>query len=88
MANMLIRKVSTSVHHVIKKNTSKNYLSMNQGMIFFMIAIMKQLQKEREECRKHQRAFEQMEKIRKELFETYGTFDDSTKLIREDRDKR
>lgn len=42
--------------------------------------------KERE--RRQKEAFKRIDKVRKELHEKYGKFDDSTKLIREDRDSR
>ena len=86
MSAILIRGLSPSIRSRIQRLASDENLSINQAVIQLLKSALTQLEKNWEENRERKDVFDRIEKLRAELHEKYGKFDDSTKLIREDRD--
>ena len=88
MINVLVRGLPERYHRKIEKIASRENWSVNQTLIRLITQALEQFESEREKDRQRHEAFRRVEEIRKEIYEKYGSFDDSTKLIREDRDSR
>ena len=88
MNAILVRGLPQAVRKRIQKLASAENLSLNQAVIRLLMAALKRLNEDRQEGLRRQEVFERIERLRLKLRQRYGKFDDSTKLIREDRDSR
>ncbi len=88
MSDILIRGVSKRVHERVQKIAKLQNVSVNQVLIQLITKAIEE-RKDREEAEKERtEIFERARRLRDKIRKKYGTFDDSTKLIREDRDSR
>ena len=88
MSAILIRGLSPAIRRRIQKLASEENLSLNQAVLQLLkTAIVQKEEKDEAESRRKE-VFERIEKLREEIRERYGKFDDSTKLIRKERDSR
>jgi plasmid stability protein len=88
MSNLLIRGLPSKVHQKIKKLAVVENLSVNQEVICLLAAALEQAETEKEREARRRDAFRRIREIREENYRIYGLSEDSTKLIREDRDTR
>ena len=88
MSAILIRGLSPAIRRRIQKLAFHENLSLNQAVIQLLKTALERMEKREEEEQRRKEVFERIEKLRAELHEKYGKFDDSTKLIREDRESR
>lgn len=80
MANIYIRSFPTASFKNLKDRARRNRRSVTQEAARI-------LEEALEEQTRVQRVWEQIDLIRKRLLRQYGSFSDSTLLIREDRDR-
>lgn len=88
MSDLLIRGLSREVHRQIQKIAEEENLSVNQLLVRLLVHAVRRTQEKKEEQGRRREAFRRLEEMREKLHKKYGKFDDSTKLIREDRDSR
>lgn len=88
MSNVLIRGLPRLLYREIQKRAGSQNLSANQLMIRYLQQAADGDMEKEEEKAKRKDVFRRIEKLREELYEKYGPFEDSAKLIREDRDSR
>ncbi|OGW84459.1 MAG: hypothetical protein A3C35_02920 [Omnitrophica bacterium RIFCSPHIGHO2_02_FULL_46_11] len=88
MSDVLIRGISRPIHIRIQKFAQSRNLSVNQMLIELIERAVKNFEEVEEQEKSRQEAFERARRLREEIYRKYGKFDDSTKLIREDRDNR
>lgn len=88
MSNILIRGIPKPIHVQVQRLAKSNNLSVNQALLQLIRTALEQTQRKNEEEEQRANAFNRLQRIRAQLHEKYGKFDDSTKLIREERDKR
>ncbi len=88
MSDILVRGLPTRVHQKIQRLARRQNLSLNQAVLQLIATALEKAEKEKEEKERRKGAFGRLMKLREELYRKYGEFDDSTKLIREDRDSR
>lgn len=88
MGDILIRGVPRQTRSRIQRKAESQNLSMNQFLLRFIQENLREEETEEEKRRRHEEAFRRMDEIRGRLRRKYGRFDDSTKLIREDRESR
>lgn len=86
--NILIRGLSKRIHDRIQKLAKARNASVNQTLVRLIEDEIERQNGEIDQEQRHRRAFERIDQLREELRKKYGKFDDSTKLIREDRDSR
>ena len=88
MSAILIRGLSPAVRRRIQKLASQENLSVNQAMIQLLKIALERKEEKDEAEQSRKEVFERIEKLREEISRKYGKFDESWKLIREDRDSR
>ncbi len=88
MSDLLIRGLSPRVHQKIQKLAVSENLSVNQEVIRLIAMALEQAEKNRDIEERRAEAFRRIHEIREENFRKFGLSEDSTKLIREDRDSR
>ena len=88
MGDVLIRGLSSRVRSRIQKLAKSENLSVNQVFLKLISLSVERLEKEEEEEERRKEAFHRVAELREELHRKYGKFEDSAKLIREDRDNR
>ncbi len=88
MSNLLIRGLPPRVHQKIQKLAVVENLSVNQEVIRLISMALEQAETEKEREARRRDAFQRIREIREENYRIYGLSEDSTKLIREDRDSR
>lgn len=88
MSNILVRGIPKRIHNRIQKIAKLQNLSINQTLIQLITAAIEEQKDKRETEKERTEVFERVRRLRNEIRKKYGTFDDSTKLIREDRDSR
>lgn len=88
MSDILIRGVPQRIHQEIQKKAASQNLSVNQLLIQIIKADLERGESEREKGVRRSEAFHRIEKLREEILRQYGPQEDSTKIIREFRDKR
>ncbi len=86
MGDMLIRGLSKRIHERIQKLAKSRNASVNQTVLKMIHDDLERMDKGIDEEERRARAFERTRQLREEIWKKYGKFDDSTKLIREDRD--
>lgn len=88
MSDMLIRGLPPTARRSIEEIAHEENLSLNQIVIRLIQEAIEQKRKAEEDEEQREKVFRRLDAIRERLHRKYGTFDDSTKLIREDRDSR
>lgn len=88
MKAFLVRKIPRKIRHHIEKCSSSQGLSMNQYFVQVMIRSEGKIEFPDEPLQDRDELFRRIDEFREEMYRKYGSFDDSTKLIREDRDTR
>ena len=88
MSDFLIRGIPPKVHREIQHMADDENLSVNQFLVRGIMEMVKKMGEQKAEKEKREEVFRRLEEIREKLQRKYGSFDDSTKLIREDRDNR
>ena len=88
MSNLLVRGISPIVYRKIQKMAQKENLSMNQAIIRLIASGLEGVETEEEREKQLRETFRRLKEIREANFRKYGRSEDSTKLIREDRDSR
>ncbi len=88
MSNLLIRGLPPKVHQKIQRLAIVENLSVNQEVIRLIAMALEQAEKDREIEERRAEAFRRIREIREENYQKYGLSEDSTKLIRKDRDSR
>lgn len=88
MKTFLVRKISNMAHRRIRKKSRLEHISMNQLLVRFLIQVLEIGAGGRREIENRNNPFRRLEELRERLHRKYGKMEDSTKLIREDRDTR
>lgn len=88
MSDILIRGIPSRVHHEIQRLAEMENLSLNQFLVRQLVVMVKRNGEKEAEEERRKDVFRRIDELREELYRKYGRFDDSTKLIREDRDSR
>ena len=86
MSNVLVRGIPKRVHDRIQKLAQSKNLSVNQALIQLIEKAIEHLEEKDNQERERAEVFRRVEELRERLRREYGKFDDSTKLVREDRD--
>lgn len=88
MSNMLIRGIPPRVRREIQRLADREDLSVNQFLVRQLVEMVKNNRDQKAEEERRKDVFRRIEEIRERLYRKYGKMEDSTKLIREDRDSR
>ncbi|HXV27923.1 MAG TPA: hypothetical protein VD913_03065, partial [bacterium] len=88
MSNLLIRGLQPRIRREIQKLAEAENLSINQEVLRLIAWALEQAEKQRVMEEERAEAFRRIREIREANFRKYGVTEDSTKLIREDRDSR
>lgn len=88
MSNLLLRGLSGKEHARLRHQAYSQNLSVNQYMLKLIRSTLNRPDKDQEKEARHAEAFRRLDEMRERLHRKYGLMDDSTKLIREDRDSR
>ena len=86
--NILIRGIPVMIYRKIQKKAEEKDLSINQMLNRFIVDAMEGEEKKREQEEQRREAYHRIKQLQAEMGRKYGTFDDSTKIIREMRDTR
>ena len=86
MSDLLIRGLPQKIHRAIQRKAESQNVSINQLLIQMIKADLQRGETEQEEEARRKEAFRRIRELREENFRQFGLSDDSTKLIREDRD--
>lgn len=86
MSNFLIRGIPSRLQRQIQQWADKENLSVNQLFIRLVREAIGSRKKMEEEEEKKKDVFQRIEELREKIYRRHGLLDDSTKLIREDRD--
>lgn len=88
MSQVLIRRVPRFAYAQLQRISRLQDLSRNQLLVRLMIATIKNNLQNKDDRERHSENFRKLLELRREIYEAHGRFDDSTALIREDRDSR
>lgn len=88
MSNILLRGLSPARKRDIERLANSKNLSLNQMFLEVIKAGLERWDKEREAETRRLDVFRRIRKFQKEMGRKYGKFEESWKLIREDRDSR
>lgn len=88
MSDVLIRGIPPRVHRQIQRLAEADNLSLNQYLVRQLVEMVKKNGEEEAEEERRKDVFQRIEELRERLYRKYGKMEDSTKLIREDRDSR
>lgn len=88
MSDVLVRGIPKHIHDRVQKLAKSQNLSINQALIRLLIAALEHMEESTGEEKRRAQALKRLERIRARLHRKYACFDDSAKLIREDRDNR
>lgn len=86
MADVLVRGLPDKIHKQIQVMARERNLSINQTLVHLLRIALTRMEQETKEQGEREEIFARAERLRKEIARKYGRFDDSWKLIREDRD--
>ncbi len=86
MSDILIRGLPPSTKREMEKVAREENLSVNQVAIRLLRQALAEGRKAEDEEKRRGDWFRRLNEFREELHRKYGKFDDSTKLIREDRE--
>jgi plasmid stability protein len=86
VSNLLIRGLSDGVRRKIQRLAAAENLSINQEVIRLIVMALEQAEGKKEMEERRAEAFRRIRELRKQFHQKYGMLDDSTKLIREDRE--
>ena len=86
--NILVRGLSRKMHAKIQKLAKEEDLSVNQEVMRMLNIAIEKKEIQSMKRKKNSEAFKRLMELREELYKKYGMFEDSTHLIREDRDSR
>ena len=88
MSDLLIRGIPRDIRNRIQLYADSQNLSVNQFVVRTLKQSIGQMETEKEKEERRKEAFRRIDEIREELYRKHGLFEDSAKLIREDRDSR
>jgi len=88
MSDLLIRGLSPRTKKEMEEMAREEDLSLNQLAVRLLRQAIDQQNEKEEEEQRHREAFRRLEELRQRIQKKYGKFDESWKLIREDRDSR
>ncbi len=88
MSDVLVRGIPKRIHDKVQKLAKSQNLSINQALIRLLIAALEHAEEGTGEEKRRVQVFRRLARIRARLHRKYGSFGDSTKLIREDRNSR
>ena len=88
MADILIRGVPPRMRREIQRKAESRNLSVNQLLLHMIKTTLEQEENEKEKKARQKEAFRRLNELREEIHRKYGLSDDSTKIIREFRDRR
>lgn len=87
MSDVLVRGLTPRVHKQIQQFAESQNLSVNQVLVQFIREAVEEMEKRRKKEKGGQEAFRRIREIREEIHQKYGPFEDSTRWIREDRER-
>lgn len=88
MSDLLIRGLSPRTKKEMEEIAKEEDLSLNQLAVRLLREAINQKREKEEEEERHREAFRRLGELRERIRKKYGKFDESWKLIREDRDSR
>ena len=88
MRNILVRGVPAKVRLRLQRLARFQNASMNQALLELLAWALEEKEKQTEAEHEREEVFRRVDELRERLRKKYGKFEDSTKLIREDRDSR
>lgn len=88
MKNLLVRGLPDKICREIERMANDENLSLNQVMVRLITLAIEEAGKKREQAKELTQAFVRISEIREAIYRRHGISEDSTKLIREFRDKR
>lgn len=88
MADIILRGLAKQTHSKIQRMARSENLSMNQMVARLLLKAIAVTEKEREKEKERTDVFRRIDELRERMYHKYGLFEDSAKLIREDRDSR
>lgn len=88
MKNLLIRGVAKKIHVWVWHMSAVEQYSVNRYYSRLLDRLIESEENQKGERERIQEAFRRIDEIREEIYRKYGTLEDSTPLIREDRDSR
>lgn len=86
MSNIIIRGLSKRIHQRLQKLARSQNRSVNQTLLEILQTEIDRMEGRVNEEERRAQVFERVKKLREEIRRKYGKQEDSTKLIREDRD--
>ena len=86
LVDILVRGVPDNLHREIREFATRENLSVNQVLLRLLQKAVERSEKENEEQKRRDKAFKRLNKRREEIRRKYGLQEDSTRIIREDRD--
>ncbi len=87
MSNVLVRGIPPRLHREIQRWAETENLSVNQLFIKLALEAVEARKKTDQEDEEKKDVFERIKELREEIYRRNGIMEDSTKLIREDRDR-
>lgn len=88
MSDLLIRGLPPRTKKEMEEIAKEEDLSLNQLVVRLLRQAIDQKYEKEEEAERHREAFRRLDELRERIRKKYGKFDESWKLIREDRDSR
>ncbi len=86
MKDVLVRGLSPRIHRQIQKWAEARNLSVNQALVQLIVKALEHLEEGDEREKERAEVFKRVRRLREEIRRKYGRQEDSTKLVREDRD--
>lgn len=86
MSDILLRGLRENIHQWLREYARRENYSVNQLFFRLIKSELGEKGKEIEKFKKRTEAFRRINERREELYQKYGLFEDSTPLIREDRE--
>ena len=88
MSDILIRGIPQNVRNRIQHYADLQNLSVNQYVLLALKRDIEQRERDKEKEKRRRETFKRIDEIREAIYKRHGLLDDSTKLIREDRNNR
>lgn len=88
MKDVLVRGLPEKIHERLQSLAKAENLSLNQALLKLISAALEEMESKREAERDRAEAYSRLLALRAKLKAKYGKFEDSAKLIRQERDER
>ena len=88
MSDYLLRGIPFQIQKRVQRLANSENLSINQALIRLVSEALKVREEKEEGEKRRSDVFRRIDEQREKLYRKYGMMEDSTKLIREDRDSR